>query len=308
MQGKAALERLISEISSEYFPNNKQEAVQILAGGPLARARPALARNLLIVLLKELLTGDLPKPEHMRRAAAARAVIEMHPETAEITLSEKVNALIVSLEDKHLMRGVATIYRVPEVRPFLQDNAKLKLGSYVANVNEEMLVPMFAAVVEIDFLKSQGIGRVPALPRDFVAKLGTLTPPLSIAELDDRVVELYESSVSFDQANVMAAAISNLAKHFDPSTAERTLRAAMNQQVRYSNGFRGVVEAVKNSSALSPSEFNRLLAGLDLTEDHADLLYPTETQPSAAGPFGPTPAADTAVASVSTGPDAHSPL
>jgi hypothetical protein len=285
MQGKAALDRLISEVSSEYFPSEKDGAVEILRGGPLARARLALVRNVLIVLLKHLLSGDLPRTEHIKRSAAARAVIEIHPQTSQSVLAEKVNSLFSGLGDKHLMRAVATVYRVPEVREFLLADVRTKLRSYIASVSEEPLIQMFAAVVEIDFLAPEGIARMPTLSRDAVGKLGTLRPVVPLPILNQRVVELYASSVSFDQANSMAPAVANLIGSLDAGAAERIMRASSNGQVRYSGGFRSVLESIKTSGLLPEVRFQELVAELELGNEHPDLLRmaPTRASPD---PFG----------------------
>jgi hypothetical protein len=289
MQGKAALERVISEVSSEYFPGEKDGAVQILRGGPLAQARPALVRNLLIVLLKQLLFGELPRPEHIRRSVAARAVIEMHPKTSHSTLAEKVNAILLSLEDKHLMRGVATVYRVPEIREFLLIDVKTKLRSYIANVAEDSLVQMYAAVMEIDFLAPEGLGRIPNFSRDAVAKLAALRPPVLVPELSQRVVDLYESSVSFGQANSMAAAVTNVIGSLDVGAVERVMRACSNGQVRYSGGFNSVLEAIKASGLVPLVRFQDLMAELDLANEHPDLVQTTKLASEPSDPFIGTP-------------------
>lgn len=284
MQGKAALDRVLAEIRSEYFPSTKQEALELLRAGPLARARPALARNLLIVLLKDLLTGELGKPAHVRGSVAMRALIAMHPEVAERTLSEKMNDLIVGLRDDRLLNGVATIYRVPETQRFLQENAIIKLSNFVINANEQALVLMFNAVLEIEFLKSHATARVTGLTSDTIAKLGMQTPAPTLPELNERIVALYESSGSFAEANTMAAAIANVAKQFDIPFATRVLRAATNKQVRYSSGFAVVLEAVNRSAAIPPTEFNRLLTELGVAEEHPALLHAVDAD--SAGPFG----------------------
>lgn len=292
VQGKAALDRLLIEIRSDYFPSTREEAVKVLRGGPLVRARPALVRNLLIVLLKDLLTGDFAKLQHIRRAAATRALIEMHSEVAESTLSGKINALILGLEDKHLLRGVATIYRVPEIQAFLEENARIKLSNFVTSADEVAVVAMFSAVLQIGFLRAQVIGRVSGLSRDAVANLGAQTPPLILPELTKRLVELYRSSASFAQANTMATSISNVAKQFDAGTAELALRSAANTQVRYSSGFDTVLHAVKTSGSLSPAQFNGIITELQLEEEYAHVLFPADAQTASQGPFETNPVAD----------------
>lgn len=58
VQGKAAMERLLNEIGSSYFPIDVKQAIAALQTGPLARPRESLVRNLIIVLLKGTLLED----------------------------------------------------------------------------------------------------------------------------------------------------------------------------------------------------------------------------------------------------------
>ena len=53
MQGKAALNRILEDITSKTFPSDLEHATRFLADRYLARAKPSLIRNLTIVLLKK---------------------------------------------------------------------------------------------------------------------------------------------------------------------------------------------------------------------------------------------------------------
>jgi len=55
-QGKYALENLLSEVDSEYFPNTPEKALIALQKSPLLKARTSLVRNFIIVLIKKLIS------------------------------------------------------------------------------------------------------------------------------------------------------------------------------------------------------------------------------------------------------------
>jgi hypothetical protein len=50
VQGKYALERLMVEIDSDYFPANKKAALVAFSSGPLKRPCDSLVRNLVVIL------------------------------------------------------------------------------------------------------------------------------------------------------------------------------------------------------------------------------------------------------------------
>ena len=63
-QGKYALDILIKEVDSDYFPTKTPNAVTSLKNSPLVKARDSLVRNFIIVLLKKLLSGTKDYKKH----------------------------------------------------------------------------------------------------------------------------------------------------------------------------------------------------------------------------------------------------
>lgn len=60
VQGRAARERIFQDIKSEYFPTNPELAITYFQKSPLARARLALIKDIIIGLTISLLTEELP--------------------------------------------------------------------------------------------------------------------------------------------------------------------------------------------------------------------------------------------------------
>jgi hypothetical protein len=54
-QGRYALERLVKDVESDYFPIDEKQARAWLQSGPLAKPRDSLIRNYVVVLLKKLI-------------------------------------------------------------------------------------------------------------------------------------------------------------------------------------------------------------------------------------------------------------
>src|SRR5690606_5235133 len=93
-QGKYALDRLVKEISSEYFPAEKSGAKIFLASGPLRRPRESLVRNLIVVLVKGLLNDSSEFPLRRRYAVALDVLAELHPNNHGQTLAEKLPPIL----------------------------------------------------------------------------------------------------------------------------------------------------------------------------------------------------------------------
>jgi len=92
-QGKPALDGLLKEISSPYFPDNKKDAIKILEKGPLKRARPSLVRNLVIVIVKSMLVPEADFRLFWRLRAALQCAKSLQPDVWRKTLAADMTRL-----------------------------------------------------------------------------------------------------------------------------------------------------------------------------------------------------------------------
>jgi hypothetical protein len=133
-QGKYALESLISEVKSEYFPTNLSKAVTALRNSPLFKARESLTRNFVVVLLKRLLKEKIDYKEGWRISSALNAIEEIHKEIYVDTLKTKLSNIIRTLSDNELFKTFIVIQRLTESWEYLESDVKQKLESYVENL------------------------------------------------------------------------------------------------------------------------------------------------------------------------------
>jgi len=133
-QGKYALDNLLSEVDSEYFPNTPEKALIALQKSPLLKARNSLVRNFIIVMLKKLI-GDVDRYEKTRKYVSTLKATEIiHKEIYDSTLSEKFSDLIKSLKDDKLSRIGSIIKKLPEYWIYIDNDVKQKLENYVENL------------------------------------------------------------------------------------------------------------------------------------------------------------------------------
>jgi hypothetical protein len=105
VQGKYALERLVGEVRSEYFPETSAKAAQALSSGPLKRPRDSLVRNFVIILMKDVLGATLGWKERHRALAALKGVKELHHRIFDITVEERLPILLRVLPDKEALNN-----------------------------------------------------------------------------------------------------------------------------------------------------------------------------------------------------------
>jgi hypothetical protein len=273
-QGKAALSRIMEEINGSLFPRNKDAALQHFRFGPLARPRPALVRNVVIVLVKQCLHDALEPDSRLRRAAALNAIRTMHREPTEQALREKLNEVARGVPDTLLLRLVLFLASVDDCWHFLAEDVIGRIERYSSNIPEAELPAALSAIL-----------RVPALEQRAKAQISTLSAPelslilgqvVLLPEMLDRAVELYGESGSFDTANTRANnLIIPLASSFTPEQVTRLVESvSRNSQI--SGSFRAPV-ALKtirdNNPGLTPQFWDDLVARVgfdDLKSNAAD--------------------------------------
>jgi hypothetical protein len=131
VQGKYALERLLREVDSEYFPDTSTKAVQALSSGPLKRPRDSLVRNFVIVLLKNVLTPKIDWKADRRYFAALSAVRELHHRVFDTTINERLSSLFRGLPDDALFRGIQVLMTFKDYWDTLPNDIQVKLEGYV---------------------------------------------------------------------------------------------------------------------------------------------------------------------------------
>ncbi len=96
VQGRAARERIFQDIKSEYFPTEKEKAINHFKKSPLARARFNLIKDVVIGLTTSLLIEDLPEDERKRQFSAINAISSMYSQQTRDILNDKLSNIIIN--------------------------------------------------------------------------------------------------------------------------------------------------------------------------------------------------------------------
>jgi hypothetical protein len=263
VQGKFALDRLLQEIDSEYFPSTVKEAKLAFSSGPLRRPRESLVRNLVLVLTKTLLND---KPEWKRRhrlAAALQATQQLHPEPYSRVLSEKLSAMFRAMSDVALLMAIFFLKSVPDSWQFLEADVRQRLQNYVANLPGDDLD-------ELDFLLEYPPLQVQARHRVTIATKKELSGVLYFdmpKEVADKFISLYLESTSFDEANDWAKQMFIHTGDFTPDHVRRILNGVTkNSQVSGSFQIGALINSLRSRKKLPAEEFEQLLKNNGLEE------------------------------------------
>ncbi|WP_196482590.1 hypothetical protein [Burkholderia cepacia] len=241
-QGKQALDRLESELDSNFFPVKPADAIVFLRAGPLAKPRESLLRNYIAILLKRLLKQTSLEWERRRRTRTAFfAVAEIHPEPWKRILRELLSAIIPTLQDGDQLATAAKFIgsrRGSEIWIYLSEADRLRLATFVENIPEEHL-----DLLE-DFLKDKALpffdsalSRIKHASHAEVFDTPWFDTPQAVIS---RMLDFYRHCQSYSQANEFGNSL-RFALSDSEAPKEHLSRlaesGAKNDQVRNSNQF-----------------------------------------------------------------------
>lgn len=271
-QGKFALERLLAQIDSEYFPIRKDSALDALRTGPLVKARESLVRNLVVVLLKKSLeeTGA----ERMRRISALKAIEVLHAEPYKKTVAEKYSALLRALPDESLEMALVPVDEIPHAWNLLDVDVSQRLRTFVRALPSKK-VSSLEWLVESHAFAAEAKIRVLRTTRKELRDAFFFSVSGAIA---DRYIDIYLDSKSFDQANDWAKDIIGNLEDFDGAQLRRLIsEGAKNAEITGSFRFSDVISAVRKSGHLADDELNQVLVESGLAEhaigDEVDIPF-----------------------------------
>ncbi|HEY4294370.1 hypothetical protein, partial [Luteibacter sp.] len=258
-QGKYALERLVKEVSSEYFPTNRDAAKASLQTGPLKKARDSLIRNFVVVLLKKYLLEEKESNDfkfRLRIAAALKATFALHPTQYQAAVKEKISDIARQIEDVNLLSLVYLLKEMPDAWNYLEQDVSQKLKNYVKALPEEKL-DYLDVVLAVEPLRASGEDRIKR------ASLKELSSNIFFAlpsQLADRFIDLYLQSYSVDNANKVAKEMRQYASDFSGDQIRRLIAGASgNPKVTGSSELGPLISALRRHKTLPLDELEGLL-------------------------------------------------
>ncbi|WP_210412655.1 hypothetical protein [Luteimonas granuli] len=265
-QGKYALDRLLKEVESDYFPTKFQDALDFLSTGPLRRPRESLVRNLVVVLAKTFLLVTKDFKYKRRISAALKATAHLHPSLFNATLEEKLSPLVRQVADSELYSTFSFFQQVPDVWQFLAVDVRQKLSNYVLDMPSSHFDYVDAAL-SFAPLREAAQRRIKRATRKELAEIIFFDLP---SEVGDRFVDIYLDSQSFDQANSWAKHMITHSGDFSADHVRRILQdASANGEVLGSFELGPLISALRKRKILSTHEFETLLTNHGL-EDYAE--------------------------------------
>jgi hypothetical protein len=259
-QGKYALEMLINEVDSEYFPRTLDKAITAFKNSPLLKARESLVRNFIIILLKKLLDGCDYKEER-QISSALNAIEHIHNVIYNSTLSEKLSDLVKTIGSENLGKTIGVLQNITESWGFLNDDVKQKLEDYVERLPREELADLYY-LLETTGLSVSATKRLNITTRDELSDAPFFLLPRQVG---DRIVKLYVASGSFELANNFSSTVITYASDFTKEQIEKIIRACgENGEIKSSFKVGNVINALRRNKSVNDQEVDSWLTDVGL--------------------------------------------
>jgi hypothetical protein len=238
MQGKSALNKILADIQRPSFPTEPQRIADFLSDKYLNRAKDALVRNLVIVLLKTLLRGDDPdfsgKEDQIIHSLIT--VSNSHRQIYELVMAEKLPEIVSSLTDPQLMSIFRLFGADPRCWNWLDSPTRIQVRELL---NKTLTSPNLLSLVRsYEVFNAMNVGELSDPLMTIFVTLSPEDQTLIISEnprseFADIAIDLYSNARTFRGAEALGERlILPMASHFQADHINRILETAMaNNQI-----------------------------------------------------------------------------
>lgn len=277
-QGKAAMDRLLSELEQNYFPKSIDELVVHLEHGPLGRPRASLVRNTIIVLLKRYFAPPTEPPEPVLDAIRFRsrvaqeerrivrmlaAVVRMHREISVAALNEKLDGIVAQAPDARLGSLLVLAAEVGDAWHALSQAQRNRVGRYVRAMPTTDFSRALRATWSLPEVKADAQLRI--LESDSWAALSKVDDPP--AEWVQLAMDKMAKATTWGEANPPRMFLSKAA-HLITEEQARTLLSAVSKssQLQSSWGVKDTLSALAHAATMGPEKVKVLVEEAGLTD------------------------------------------
>jgi len=253
VQGRAALDLIWTDIRSEYFPTEVEQAVIYFSNGPLARARKPLIRNMVVGLTKNLLLEDRPKAERSRQFAALQAVSQMYFDVTEETIKGELSGIVMGISDQGLPKVISYL-RNMKAWEALNEACQTKAKNLIHRIDSAAAVPVLVDALNVVELQAIALERVKQLPPEvLIQNFQTELPPDYMQPVvKDHIqskVELFTQSTSSKEVTINGRALLQMVSLLNPEQLESILEAfCKNTQINQVLGIPEIIQDFFNKT------------------------------------------------------------
>ena len=258
VSGNEILERILREVNSINFPDTQNSVIKHFELSPLSKARESLIRSFVICLLKTLLREQLDSNNEKRHTLAFNAVWRMYPSITEKILKEKLNELMLLLNEEKFEIAIKRLREIDDYGKFIQSDVR----ELRRNCLRRMFLkdPTSALLIGLKDKRQRHI-IVKNLKKMSIQQLINLVKAEPYPDFVPHVVELYIQSTSWESANKLGTElIIPLAKYLTAEYIETIIKGiSENEKLKSSFKAKNVLNCIQFTNIISEEEFNNLI-------------------------------------------------
>ncbi len=267
VQGKSAIKKILSLISSSYFPRDIKNAKAQLAESELAKPTTALINGVVDGIMFGFVSDNNPLLASHSAIPALQALLELYREHTEKRVSEQVNKIFRDVPDNHL---VGAIYMATQINPMwysLSEASKSKISAYISHAQTKESLPLFRFLIKLPEYTQSIKQKISLLDEKDLSDGVNLyeLAPYSI----DRAIEIYGGSRNWTHANSTYENIINPIQNILTKENINQILSLPQQKgsdLIGSNGFSKFIGFLKESELFAPDELEATLQQHDLSQ------------------------------------------
>lgn len=266
-QGKFALDRIISQLHSKYFPSGREEVLKAFHNSPIRRARPSLVKNFISVLVKELMLEEAKDYTHTTKLVESmHAVFKMHRKIYEERCAEILPDVMSRVSDGNLHQATTKIVRIPSAWESLGETQQSRLTAFVQRLPTQHFV-YIDRFLDFSPLKDAAVRRV---EHASIKDLDEIIPFITPVEIINRTIELYHRAKSFNEANRIAHHLKLFLGDLSFEQIDELLsKVTSNDEIIGSFEFPSLLDRIRDVAAVNGWGFDELLRKHEL-EDYCE--------------------------------------
>jgi hypothetical protein len=265
VQGKVALDSILQQIDSSYFPTDDADVLSLFKSKLLQRPRDSLVRNLLIVMMKRALSDDSIVERGLKRKfiQVINAVKTLHSMLTDSVFTEKLDLLISALGDSNLFAGLRFIVHANDAWIYLTQPTQEKFKRYVEHLPSDD----FSAITEVLQLHQFKSVAQTRITKATFYELRILKDNVLPTEVVSQWNRIYLKSGSFDEANTLASHIATrLESWTEEAVIELLTKIPSNDQLTSSNRLPRFLTELRACGKVPAERFDQILVGQKLQD------------------------------------------
>ncbi|MFK4623880.1 hypothetical protein [Bradyrhizobium diazoefficiens] len=270
VQGKAAINALVSTVASDFFPRERAEAQTALLKAGLERPKDALVTALTDTLIYGLFDRATALFGRRQTLIGLGALHDLHPSLTESRLRRAVNRIARETNDKRIEFVFAVLSNIPVTANLLDADIKNKLGEFLRSAEVERVQAPITIALEFEGLRAPAEARLNSLSAKELIPIVQRSKSRAVVE---RAVALYCDVHQWVEANtVYDSCIEPLVPQLTADDFKAIIVAAVSgADLRGANSFHRLLTRIYSEQLMPRADLLSFLTDTGLAPEAAAL-------------------------------------